>query len=74
MVDIVIAVPVLGRKMLVDQGWVAKRIKLYAGAEFTRLTEPRHCPDDPHDLVGPDGRVRVPGVLLVLLEVVPEDA
>lgn len=74
MVDVIVAVPVLGRKMLVDQGWVAKRLKFYAGTKLTRLTKPRHYPDDPHDLVGPDGRVRVPGVLLVPLKVVLEHA
>lgn len=70
MVDVIVAVPVLGRKMLVDQRWVAKRLKFYAGT----VTEPRHCPDDPHDLVGPDGRVRMPGVLLIPLKVVLEHA
>lgn len=74
MVDVEITVPVLGRKMLVDQGWVAKRFKFYSGTALARFTEPRHCPDDPHDLVGPDGRVRVSGVLLVPLKVVPEHA
>lgn len=74
MVDVVVAMPVLRRKMLVDQRWVTKRLKFYAGTALARLTEPRHCPDDPHDLVGPDGWVRVPGVLLVLLKVVPEHA
>ena len=74
MVDVEIAMPVLGRKMLVDQRWVAKRFKFYAGAALARFAEPRHCPDDPHDLVGPDGWVRVPGVLLVPLKVVLEHA
>ena len=74
MVDIVVAVSVLCRKMLVDQGWVAKRFKFYAGTALARFAEPRHCPDDPHDLVGPDGWVRVSGVLLIPLKVVLEHA
>lgn len=74
MVDVEIAMPVLGRKMLVDQRWVAKRFKFYAGAALARFTEPRHCLDDPHDLVGPDGWVRVSGVLLIPLKVVLEHA
>lgn len=74
MVDVEIAMPVLGRKMLVDQRWVAKRFKFYAGTALARFAEPRHCTDDPHDLVGQDGWVRVPGVLLIPLKVVPEHA
>ena len=60
--------------MLVDHGRVAFRRNVGVCAAPVGLLDPRHIPDDAHDLTCADRRVRPAGVCLVLLEVVPEHA
>ena len=73
-VDVVIAAAVSCLEMLVDHGRVTLRRNVGVCAAPVGLLDPRHIPDDAHDLTCADRRVRSAGVCLVLLEVVPEHA